>query len=84
MAEPPVEMLTMKHDTVILKKKTPMGLWSENILNNWFFVWVVPVFQKARNQEPLHFKLREQESARTNADALERAFDAQPKSYFVR
>ncbi|KAJ3274523.1 Multidrug resistance-associated protein 1 [Terramyces sp. JEL0728] len=51
-----------------------IGLWSNNFLSNWFFIWVLPIIKRASpaNIMTLQFNLRHQETARVNVDKLER------------
>jgi len=57
-----------------------ISLWSNNFLSNWFFVWVFPILARAKSQKDLKnisFNLRNQETARVNVDALDKAYRSQ-------
>jgi hypothetical protein len=57
----------------------PIQLWSNNFLNNWFFIWVFPILAKSKRISHVtdyKFKLRQGETSRINVDALEEAWDA--------
>jgi len=61
------------------KSEAPIQLWSNNFLNNWFFLWVFPILaksQKIANVTDYKFKLRFGETSKINVDALEEAWDA--------
>lgn len=64
--------------TIVVKQDKPaaMNLWSNNFLSNWFFIWVFPIIEKGKLNNPLvlNFKLRDQEAARLNVDNLEKAW----------
>jgi hypothetical protein len=53
-----------------------IGLWSNNFLSNWFFIWVFPIIKRGqlRDIHSMAFKLREQETARVNVDKLDAAW----------
>lgn len=42
-----VSILTLNQAGLAAKKVDNFGLWSNVFLNNWFFIWVIPVLAKA-------------------------------------
>ncbi|KAJ3358679.1 Multidrug resistance-associated protein 4 [Kappamyces sp. JEL0680] len=60
----------------VKEEETPLQVWSDNFLANWFFTWVGPIITAGRTKKlkDLSFRLRKGESARTNVDSLDAAW----------
>lgn len=63
--------------------KGTIDLWSNTLLNNWFFVWVMKLIRvgSKQNWNDLKLKLRSHESAKINTDLLEKEWNKQKSTY---
>ena len=86
LAKPTMKASDSSSSTLVLRKDKSgksqdkaIGLWSNNFMSNWFFVWTFPIigFSRGKDVSPnsFNFKLRHQETARVNADDLTNAWN---------
>jgi hypothetical protein len=83
IAKPAMKASNSSSTTLVLQgkaaKSQEIGLWSNNFMSNWFFLWTFPIIGMSRSKDAspdsLSFKLRQGETARVNADALTKAWN---------